>query len=43
MAGAAVPAEAELPVEYDPESGQEWTRSRTTYLLHDIGAGLGSA
>ncbi|WP_068079830.1 hypothetical protein [Novosphingobium rosa] len=29
-----------LPVAYDPQSGQPWTRDRTTYLLGDIMAQL---
>ena len=36
MAGAAVPEGVDLPGEYDPESGQAWTRDRVTYLLTDL-------
>lgn len=36
MADAAVPEGVDLPTEYDPESGQEWTRDRETYLLTDL-------
>lgn len=36
MAGAAVPEGVDLPTEYDPESGQAWTRDRATYLLTDL-------
>ncbi len=36
MAGAAVPEGVDLPGEYDPESGQAWTRDRATYLLTDL-------
>jgi hypothetical protein len=30
----------ELPTEYDPESGQEWTRDRVTYLTVDLSGRL---
>lgn len=30
----------ELPTAYDPESGQEWTRDRTTYLSVDLSGRL---
>jgi hypothetical protein len=33
---AAAPAGVELPATYDAQSGQPWTRSRLTYLVHDI-------
>lgn len=36
MTDAAVPEGVDLPTEYDPESGQEWTRDRATYLLTDL-------
>lgn len=36
MTGAAVPEGVDLPTEYDPQSGQEWTRDRETYLLTDL-------
>lgn len=36
MAGAAVPEGVDLPSEYDPQSGQEWTRDQQTYLLTDL-------
>lgn len=36
MTDAAVPEGVDLPTEYDPESGQEWTRDRETYLLTDL-------
>lgn len=36
MADAAVPEGVDLPTEYDPQSGQEWTRDRETYLLTDL-------
>lgn len=42
MTAAAVPTEADLPVDYDPDSGQDWTRTRQKYLLHDIAARLGT-
>lgn len=29
-------AEVPLPVGYDPESGQPWTRNRPLYLVHDM-------
>lgn len=28
--------EVKLPIEYDSQSGQAWTRDRQTYLLHDM-------
>ena len=30
----------DLPGAYDPQSGQDWTRSREAYLLHDLMARL---
>lgn len=33
---AAVPEGVELPPDYDPESGQPWTRSREAYLPLDL-------
>ena len=36
MTDAAVPAGVDLPGEYDPASGQEWTRDREAYLLTDL-------
>lgn len=33
---AAVPDGAELPSEYDPESGQPWTRSRAAFVPTDL-------
>ena len=36
MADAAVPEGVDLPGEYDPQSGQEWTRDQQTYLLTDL-------
>ncbi|WP_130803535.1 hypothetical protein [Acinetobacter ihumii] len=33
---ASVVQEVALPVIYDPESGQPWTRSRSLYLVHDM-------
>lgn len=33
---AFVVKEIDLPVNYDPKSGQPWTRDRETYLLHDM-------
>jgi hypothetical protein len=33
---AAVPASAELPRTYDPQSGQNWTRSRETWIPVDL-------
>jgi len=30
----------ELPTEYDPESGQEWTRDRASYLTVDLSSRL---
>ncbi|RXS95759.1 hypothetical protein ESZ00_12595 [Silvibacterium dinghuense] len=35
---AWVAKEVSLPVEYDAESGQPWTRRRDLYLLHDMAA-----
>lgn len=32
---AGVPAEMVLPADYDPESGQPWTRTRERYLAHE--------
>lgn len=37
---AGVAAEVPLPVEYDAESGQAWTRNRGLYLVHDMYAQL---
>lgn len=37
---AFVAAEVPLPVAYDPQSGQPWTRRRDLYLLHDLCAQL---
>lgn len=37
---AAAVREVPLPVEYDPESAQPWTRRRDAYLLNDIIAQL---
>lgn len=37
---ADVPAGVTLPTEYDPESGQPWTRNRLDYLSVDIPARL---
>jgi len=36
MTDAAVPEGVDLPSAYDPQSGQEWTRDRQTYLLTDL-------
>lgn len=36
MADAAVPEGVDLPSDYDPQSGQEWTRDQQTYLLTDL-------
>lgn len=36
MTGAAVPAGVALPDEYDPRSGQPWTRDRGAYLETDL-------
>ena len=36
MDAARVPEGVDLPTEFDPESGQEWTRDRATYLLTDL-------
>ena len=33
---AAAPAGYAMPMAYDAESGQPWTRSRLVYLLHDV-------
>ena len=30
----------ELPSDYDPESGQPWTRDRASYLVTDLGGRL---
>lgn len=35
---ACVAAGLHLPVTYDPQSGQPWTRSRDLYLIHDMAA-----
>lgn len=35
---AFVAADIPLPADYDPQSGQAWTRSREVYLLHDLAA-----
>ena len=35
---AYVAADIPLPSDYDPQSGQAWTRSREVYLLHDMAA-----
>jgi len=35
---AFVAADIPLPADYDPRSGQAWTRSREVYLLHDLAA-----
>ena len=35
---AIVATEIELPVTYDPLSGQPWTRRRDIYLAHDLAA-----
>ena len=35
---AFVAADIPLPADYDPQSGQPWTRSREVYLLHDLAA-----
>lgn len=35
---AFVAADLPLPVTYDPQSGQPWTRRRDLYLLHDMAA-----
>lgn len=40
MAEAAVPEGVALPSEYDPESGQPWTRNRLDYLSVDLPARL---
>ena len=37
---AFVAAEVPLPSDYDPQSGQTWTRRRDIYLLHDMLAQL---
>ena len=33
---AAAPAGYAMPMAYDADSGQPWTRSRLAYLLHDV-------
>ena len=33
---AAAPAGYAMPMAYDADSGQPWTRSRLVYLLHDV-------
>lgn len=33
---AVVVEGVDLPADYDPESGQEWTRDRVTYLITDL-------
>ncbi len=35
---AFIAADRPLPADYDPQSGQAWTRSREVYLLHDLAA-----
>ena len=35
---AYVAREVELPVIYDAQSGQPWTRNRELYLIHDMAA-----
>lgn len=40
MAAAAAVSGVALPIEYDPLSGQAWTRSRDLYLLGDVLAQL---
>ena len=35
---AFVAADIPPPADYDPQSGQAWTRSREVYLLHDLAA-----
>jgi hypothetical protein len=35
---AFIAADHPLPADYDPQSGQAWTRSREVYLLHDLAA-----
>jgi len=37
---AAVPKGVTLPSEYDPESGQPWTRDRKSYLATDLAGRL---
>ena len=37
---AFVAADVPLPADYDPQSGQTWTRRRDIYLLHDMLAQL---
>ena len=37
---AVVPEGIALPTEYDPESGQEWTRDRVTYVTVDLSGRL---
>src|SRR5438034_646286 len=33
---AAAAQEVALPLNYDPQSGQAWTRRRDLYLVHDM-------
>jgi len=33
---AAVPDGVELPSDYDPDSGQSWTRSRASFIPADL-------
>ncbi|GAA1980034.1 hypothetical protein [Kitasatospora viridis] len=40
IAAAGAPAGQRMPGDYDPQSGQAWTRSRAVYLVHDMGAQL---
>lgn len=35
---ASIAEEIDLPVDYDPLSGQAWTRGREAYLAHDLAA-----
>ena len=37
---AYAPAEIAMPSTYDPQSGQDWTRSRAAYLPRDYAARL---
>lgn len=39
---AYAPAGVELPRDYDPQSGQEWTRTREAYVLQDLKARMGN-
>lgn len=36
FASCCTPPPSFLPVDYDPDSAQPWTRSREAYLVHDI-------